>query len=52
MTALPTIAGSVRVLPVVLFGQVAAVVVARFGHNEHRLMPTNPTTPGQARWSR
>ncbi|MET0233772.1 MAG: hypothetical protein ABW224_03960 [Kibdelosporangium sp.] len=47
MTALPTMAGSLRVLPVVLFGRVAAVVVARAGRAEARLMPTTP-----ARWAR
>jgi hypothetical protein len=51
MTALPTIAGSVRVLPVVLFGQVSAVVVARAGRDEYRLLPTNPAAPGRPRWS-
>jgi hypothetical protein len=52
MNTLPTIAGSVRVLPVVLFGEVAAVVVAHFGRDEYRVLPTNPAPPGQARWSR
>lgn len=52
MTTLPTLAGSARVLPVVLFGQVTAVVVAHFGRPEHRIVPAGQAIAGQARWSR
>ncbi|MBP2324352.1 hypothetical protein JOF56_004737 [Kibdelosporangium banguiense] len=52
MTTLPTIAASVRVLPVVLFGDVTAVLIAHADQDEHRLLPTNPATSDQAGWSR